>query len=102
MTKVLIIVDPQNDFCEGGSLAVPNASQIFDPINRIKTSSLFDQVFITMDWHAQNHISFAENHGLRPFSAKVINGKEEILWPVHCLQNSKGAQVHQSLKLNGK
>ena len=54
-----------------------------------------------MDWHHQDHISFAKNHAQEPFSTKVINGKEEVLWPVHCVQNSKGSELSQLLKLNG-
>lgn len=59
MTKILIIVDPQNDFCEGGSLAVPQSNDIFVHINNLRKSIQFDKIIITMDWHASNHISFA-------------------------------------------
>ena len=88
MVTALIIVDPQNDFCEGGSLAVPNSNDIFGYINAFREKYDFDFVFITQDWHSQNHISFAKNHSLPSFSLKKINGKEEMLWPVHCVQNT--------------
>jgi len=62
MAKGLIIVDPQNDFCEGGPLGVNDSHTIFPFINRLKNDLKFDKVFVTMDWHPENHISFAKNH----------------------------------------
>ena len=62
MTKALIIVDPQNDFCEGGPLGVKGSSDIFPVINKIRKEISFDFVFITLDWHPLDHTSFAINH----------------------------------------
>ena len=74
MVNALIIVDPQNDFCEEGSLAVPHANFIFKYINELREKIKFDFVIVTQDWHPENHISFARNHDLPPFSTKEING----------------------------
>jgi nicotinamidase/pyrazinamidase len=62
MSRALIIVDPQNDFCEGGSLAVKDSNKIFPFINLLREEKNFDYVFITLDWHPENHLSFAKNH----------------------------------------
>jgi nicotinamidase/pyrazinamidase len=93
MSKALIIVDTQNDFCEGGSLGVPRSAQIFPIINDLRKDTSFNHVLITMDWHPKDHVSFAQNHNQAPFSTKVINGKEEMLWPAHCVQNTTGAEL---------
>jgi len=60
--SALIIVDVQNDFCEGGSLAVKGASQIIPIINKIRKEHQFDTIVLTRDWHPPNHVSFADNH----------------------------------------
>lgn len=68
MVKALMIVDPQNDFCEGGALAVPNSNYIFGYIDELREKINFDFVIITQDWHPKDHMSFAKNHCLPPFS----------------------------------
>jgi nicotinamidase/pyrazinamidase len=62
MVNALIIVDPQNDFCEGGALAVPNSNEIFEKINLLREGYIFEHTFITLDWHGEDHISFSKNH----------------------------------------
>lgn len=62
MKTALIIVDVQNDFCEGGSLAVPKANEIITLINKLRDLPFFDLVVLTKDWHPVNHASFAENN----------------------------------------
>src|SRR6056297_126064 len=94
--NALIIVDVQNDFCEGGSLAVENANEIIPVINKI--SGKFNKVVATMDWHPADHMSFASNHeGKEPFDTIEIDGREETVWPDHCVQGTKGAQFHPDL-----
>ncbi len=94
--KALIIVDVQNDFCPGGSLAVPEGDVVVPVINRIQ--SLFDVVVATQDWHPLNHISFAVNHpGKQVGDVVEIDGLLQVLWPVHCVQNSPGAEFHPQL-----
>jgi nicotinamidase/pyrazinamidase len=94
--KALIIVDVQNDFCPGGALAVPEGAKIIPTTNRL--SSKFEKVVATQDWHPKNHISFASNHpGKKEYD--VIENKriEQVLWPEHCVQGTKGAKFHPDL-----
>jgi len=72
MAQILIIVDPQNDFCEGGIVAIRESNQIFSNINSLKNSNKFDHVIITRDWHPADHISFARTHKKENYSAIVI------------------------------
>lgn len=65
--KALIIVDVQNDFCEGGSLEVKNSNQIFPFINELIRREEFLKIYVTKDWHPKNHNSFAINHQKQPF-----------------------------------
>jgi nicotinamidase/pyrazinamidase len=108
-TKVgLFIVDPQNDFCSGGALAVTNAEEIFAPINKLKAKyeGLEQPIFISQDWHPKGHISFATTHGQAPFSTKELKAGEltftQVLWPEHCVQGSEGAKVNPALNVTGK
>lgn len=97
--NTLIIVDVQNDFMPGGALEVKNADKIIPVINNI--SNQFDLVVATQDWHPKNHTSFASNHpDKKPFEKMVIQGKEETLWPDHCVQGSQGAEFYPDLNTN--
>ena len=88
--KALIVVDLQNDFVPGGSLAVPRGDEIIPLVNKIQEK--FDLVVATQDWHPKNHLSFASNHpGKQIFDVIMLNGLEQVLWPDHCLQGEKGA-----------
>lgn len=94
--KALILIDIQNDFIPGGSLAVPKGDEIIPVVNRLQEK--FDLVVATQDWHPKNHISFASNqNGKDPFDKIELEEMEQILWPDHCLQNSKGAEFHPDL-----
>lgn len=108
-TKVgLFIVDPQNDFCAGGALAVKDAEAIFAPINKLKAKyeGLEQPVFISQDWHPKGHVSFASTHGQEPFSTKELKAGAftftQMLWPDHCVQGSEGAKVNPALNVTGK
>ncbi|MFW5737671.1 MAG: bifunctional nicotinamidase/pyrazinamidase [Spirochaetota bacterium] len=92
----LIVVDVQNDFCPGGALAVSEGDQIVPVINKI--APLFDVVVATRDWHPSDHVSFASAHdGHEVGEAIEVNGMEQVLWPDHCVQASKGAGFHPDL-----
>jgi len=94
--KVLLVVDVQNDFCPGGSLAVPDGDRIVGVINRLMES--FDAVVATQDWHPEDHVSFASSHaGAKPFDAIEVDGREQVLWPDHCVIGSRGAELHPDL-----
>ncbi|MFW5757762.1 MAG: bifunctional nicotinamidase/pyrazinamidase [Bacteroidota bacterium] len=93
----LIIVDVQNDFLPGGSLAVSDGDKIVPVINALQEK--FELVVATQDWHPEDHGSFASNHeGKEPFDKTMLEGLEQILWPDHCVQSSKGADFSGKLK----
>ena len=101
----LIIVDMQNDFIPGGALAVEEGDLIIEGINQI--AEYFKKkkatVVLTQDWHPKNHLSFASNHPGKspgdPFTSE--NGAiGPVLWPDHCVQNTKGAEFHKDLKID--
>jgi nicotinamidase/pyrazinamidase len=94
--KALVIVDVQNDFCPGGALPVPEGDRVVAAINRLQPE--FALVVATQDWHPANHGSFAANHpGRRPGEQIELAGLPQILWPVHCVQGTPGAELHPAL-----
>jgi nicotinamidase/pyrazinamidase len=93
--NALIIVDLQNDFLPGGALPVPHGDEVVPIANELQ--SRFDVVVATKDWHPRNHGSFAANHaGKKPGDRIILDGIEQILWPVHCVQNTHGAEFASS------
>lgn len=95
--KALIIIDVQNDFIPGGALAVPNGDEIIELINQLQEK--FNLVVATQDWHPENHASFAVNQpDGKEFDIIELNGEDQVLWPMHCVQNSTGAELHPDLK----
>lgn len=97
--NALILVDIQNDFVPGGALPVSQGGQIIPIVNRIQ--SHFDLVVATQDWHPANHGSFAANHpGKKPGDAIETDGLHQILWPVHCVQNTVGAAFVPALEMH--
>ena len=97
---VLIVVDMQNDFLPGGALAVPGSGEIITTINVLATR--FAHVVLTQDWHPPGHISFASSHpGRAPLDRVALDdGREQVLWPDHCLQGSRGAAISDALTLD--
>lgn len=94
MKQALIIIDLQNDFLPGGSLAVANGDQIIAPINQLMDH--FDLVIASQDCHPKNHISFAKTWNKRVGEVILENGVEQMLWPVHCVEDTFGAQFPSS------
>lgn len=110
----LVVVDLQNDFLPPeGSLAVPNGRDVIQPIKKLLDSSKyrFEVVIATQDWHPLDHCSFASQHNMEPYSSKEFThpeGKkdsdgnvlklEQTLWPDHCVQESKGAELEADFK----
>lgn len=89
-TDALIVIDMQNDFCPGGSLAVKDGDLISEGI--IELSKQFKHVVLTQDWHPEDHFSFASNHeGAPPFSTIDCDYGKQVLWPDHCIQGTLGA-----------
>jgi nicotinamidase/pyrazinamidase len=96
MKRALIIVDVQNDFLPGGPLGVPEGDRIGPVLNRLLDR--FDTVVATQDWHPAEHGSFAANHPGRAIGEVVdLHGLPQILWPVHCVQGSAGADFAPGL-----
>lgn len=83
--RALIVVDVQNDFCPGGTLAVPHGDEVIEPLNRVIDDFLErgEPVYKTRDWHPPTTKHFAESGGT---------------WPIHCVQNTKGAEFHPALR----
>ena len=100
MTKpsdALIVIDVQNDFCPGGLLAVTDGDAIIPRINGLMRE--FPVRVLTQDWHPADHSSFAANHpGVAAFSMVEMPYGPQVLWPVHCVQGSAGAQFHAGLQ----
>lgn len=94
--EALLIVDMQNDFCPGGALAVPQGDDIVPAVNRLAAE--FAHVILTQDWHPPGHASFASSHPRKqPFEVIKAGYGEQILWPDHCVQGTKGAEFHPGL-----
>lgn len=92
----LIIVDVQNDFLPGGALAVPKGDEIIPVINAIQDK--FDFIVATQDFHPADHKSFAANNPGRQIGELIdLNGLSQILWPVHCVQGTEGAEFSKDL-----
>jgi len=86
-----ILVDLQNDFVPGGALAVRDGDAVIPVANRIQPA--FDLIVASRDWHPRDHGSFAANHpGKRVGDVIDLNGLPQILWPVHCVENTPGAE----------
>lgn len=85
--KALLVVDVQNDFCPGGALAVKNGDRVIAPLNKMMSYARKNRwpIFPSRDWHPP------ESKHFQPFGD----------WPVHCVQDSYGAQFHPSLKISG-
>ena len=96
-TEALIVIDVQNDFCPGGALAVAEGDKIINRINGLMGD--FATVVLTQDWHPANHASFAANHpGAEPFSLIQMPYGPQVLWPIHCVQGTNGAEFHIDLR----
>lgn len=94
--SALVMVDVQKDFCEGGSLAVPDADRIVPLVNDLQ--ACFEVVIATKDWHPKDHMSFASLYPGRNVGDVVeMNQLQQVLWPDHCVQDSAGAEFHPDL-----
>lgn len=98
MSHALLVIDVQQDFCPGGTLAVADGDQIVAGINAAMTD--FDAVILTQDWHPAGHSSFASTHDAAPMSMIDMPYGPQVLWPDHCIQGSLGAQFHPNLTVD--
>ena len=93
--RTLIITDVQHDFMPGGALGIAGANAIVPIINRLIPK--FQHIFATLDWHPPHHVSFAETHNKKVGEVIRLGDVEQILWPVHCVQNTRGADFAEGL-----
>jgi len=98
--EALIVVDVQNDFMEGGALAVPGGNEaLVGKINNLMDD--FNHVILTQDWHPPHHISFASEHPtLDPFDTIELPYGTQTLWPDHCIIGKYGAEFHPGLNVD--
>jgi len=104
-TTGVIVVDIQGDFTKlkNGSLAVEGTDEAYIKAVQENTKRLKEAgypVFATQDWHPADHASFFTNHkGKKAFDVIKLHGKDQVLWPPHCVQNSPGAEILLDKKL---
>jgi nicotinamidase/pyrazinamidase len=97
-TSVLLVIDVQNCFLPGGSLAVKDGDQVVPVINVM--AKKFANVVMTQDWHTPGHISFASSHeGKKPFEVIDVKYGKQVLWPDHCVQGTDGAALSKDLSI---
>jgi nicotinamidase/pyrazinamidase len=95
--SALIAVDLQNDFCEGGRLAVPGGERVVGVVNSLLPK--FENIVMSQDWHPRGHVSFASSWpGRAPYDSVEAEGIAQVLWPDHCVQGSAGAALHPALE----
>lgn len=98
--KALLLIDIQNGFCPGGNLPVPEGDQVVPVANQLIDSGKYDLIVASQDWHPPGHGSFASSHpGKKPFEIGMLSGKPQMMWPDHCVQNSKDAEFHPDLHI---
>jgi len=97
--KALILTDIQYDFLPGGALAVEDGDKVIPIANKVQHK--FDLIVATQDWHPENHGSFASNQeGKEPMDKGKLGGLDQVFWPDHCVQGSRGAELHDDLNTN--
>jgi nicotinamidase/pyrazinamidase len=98
--RALVLVDLQYDFLPGGALAVPRGDETLEVAQRL--APRFETVVATQDFHPAEHRSFAANHpGTSPGQVIDLEGQRQVLWPVHCVQGTRGAELHESIDPRG-
>ena len=96
--SALLVIDVQNCFLPGGSLAVKDGEQVVPVINKI--AKAFNNVVMTQDWHTNGHVSFASAHsGTKPFETVDLSYGKQVLWPDHCVQGTEGAALSKDLSI---
>lgn len=96
--SVLLIIDVQNCFLPGGSLAVKDGDKVVPVINAL--AKKFAHVVMTQDWHTPGHVSFASSHGgKKPFETTDVAYGKQVLWPDHCVMGTDGAALSKDLTI---
>lgn len=98
-SSALILVDIQNDFLPGGALAVADGDAVVGAANALIASGSYDLLVATQDWHPPHHESFAVHHdGFDVGQVIDLHGLSQVLWPVHCVQETAGAAFSEELE----
>lgn len=98
--KALLLIDIQNDFLPGGALAVARGDEVVPVANELMPE--YELVIATQDWHPADHRSFASRHpGRQVFDVIELAGLPQVLWPDHCVQGTRGAELASGLNLAG-
>lgn len=99
MKAALLLVDLQNDFCTGGTLAVNESEHVIDVANKAMAICQQKQIDIiaSQDWHPATHLSFAANSNTQIGEVGELNGITQVWWPIHCVQGEHGAKLHSDL-----
>ncbi|NDL62462.1 bifunctional nicotinamidase/pyrazinamidase [Acerihabitans arboris] len=99
MNSALLLIDLQNDFCPGGALAVADGDAVISVANQAMAFCRRTgiPVVASLDWHPRHHGSFAVNAGNEVGGAGLLDGLPQVWWPVHCVQDTPGAQLHPRL-----
>ena len=96
--SALLVIDVQNCFTSGGTLAVKDGEAVVPIINRLAPA--FENVVLTQDWHTPGHASFASTHpGKKPFETTQLAYGKQVLWPDHCVQGTPDAALHKDLAI---
>lgn len=99
--RALLVVDVQNGFCANGNLPVPGGDAVVPVINRLMAEGGYDLIVASQDWHPPDHKSFASQHpGKKPFEMGSLRGRPQVMWPDHCVQGSRDAELHPELDRN--
>lgn len=93
--RALVLVDLQYDFCPGGALAVARGDETVTVARKLMPK--FETIVATQDWHPRDHASFAANQGKQVGDVIQLNGLPQVMWPVHCVQGTHGAELHAGL-----
>jgi nicotinamidase/pyrazinamidase len=97
--RALLLIDLQYDFCPGGALAVAHGDETIPIANQLMPK--FSTIIATQDWHPRDHGSFAVNHpGAKPYDLGELAGLPQVMWPAHCVQGTRGAELHDALDRN--
>ena len=98
LRTALIVIDVQNCFLDGGTLAVKGGNEVVPIINKL--AAAFENIVVTQDWHTAGHASFASSHaGKKPFETTKLAYGTQVLWPDHCVQGTEDAAVSKDLRL---
>lgn len=97
-----LVIDMQYDFLPGGALAVPDGDAVIAPINALvkRFHRAGAHILLTQDWHPPGHSSFASSHeGAQPFTQIEMPYGPQTLWPDHCVQGTRGAEIVRNLEV---